>query len=208
MIIGTGRCGTGYVAAYLTGLGIPCSHEGYFTPEGPTLRNPERPAGAKGDASWLAAPFVRRGDLPIVHLVRRPRDVIRSLYNIGFFDSRHRAVHRRFIAFAERHFEVGDDPFDACVRWYLAWNARCEAVAGLRIRVEDFEDNLPDLASHIGFAPTRKASVPPATFNSWMPLQSPPASSSQIARRLLRHPHAAGLAEMAERYGYDGDWPA
>lgn len=202
VIIGTGRCGTSYAAAYLSDLGIACSHEGYFTPDGPKLRNRRRPADAKGDVSWLAVPFLKGGELPIVHLVRHPQDVVRSLYNMGFFDPRFRDVHRDFIAFAERHFHVGEDPFDACVRWCIEWNERCERLAGLRIQVEAFEKRLPDLTAYIGFAPTRTAPAPSSTWNSWLSLHPRPLSAPDVEQRLLRHPRGGQLAEIAERYGY------
>lgn len=205
VIIGTGRCGTSYAAALLSDLGIPCSHEGYFTPAGPKLRNPGRRADAKGDASWLAVPFVEPGDLPIVHLVRRPQDVIRSLYNMGFFDRRFRDVHRHFIAFAERHFAAGDDPFNACVRWYIEWNERCERAAGLRIRVEELGEKLPELFDHIGMAPTRTAPLPPPTINSWPVLHPAPLSRDEVEQHLRSHPHGAALAGIAGRYGYVTD---
>lgn len=208
VVTGTGRCGTRHVAAYLNAVGIPCSHEGYFTPDGPTLRNSKRAASAKGDVSWLAVPFLKRGNLPIVHLVRQPHEVIRSLYNIGFFDRRFRDVHGPFIAFAERHFEVGEDPFDACLRWYIEWNERCEAVAGLRIRVENLEDRLGDLTRHIGLEPSQAASPPPMDFNHWPPLHPRPLCSSDLAQRIRRHPRADALAEIAARYGYSVDAPA
>ena len=162
-IVGTGRCGTGYAARRLTDLEITCSHEEYFTTDGPRLRNRWRAFETKGEASGLAQPFLRPGEMPIVHLVRRPEDVIRSLYNIGIFDPDFRADHEAYVAFDEQHFHIGDDPFDACLRWYLEWNARCEQVAGLRVRIEHFEESLPQIFAHIGFEPTRYAPPPART---------------------------------------------
>ena len=83
-IVGTGRCGTGYSAEFLTQAGIPFCHEGYYTFDGPKLRNGRRNHEAIGDASWLAVPYLPDPEVTVVHQLRHPLDVIRSLYNIGF----------------------------------------------------------------------------------------------------------------------------
>ena len=202
IITGSGRCGTAYAAKRLTDLGIRCSHEGYFTPAGPRLRNPDRMVGTRGDASWLAAPYVAWSDFQVVHLVRRPSDVIHSFHSIGFFDRRFRDHHEPFIAFAERFFEAGDDPLDACIRWYLEWNLKCEAAADVRIRIEDFERELPRLFRFIGVEPVRSAPPPSSSFNKRPSVYSVSPSLAEIERRLRCHPRADALAAMASRYGY------
>lgn len=202
IITGSGRCGTAYAAKRLTDLGIRCSHEGYFTPAGPRLRNPDRMMGTRGDASWLAAPYAGWGDFKVVHLVRAPRDVVHSFHSIGFFDRRFRDYHRPFIAFAERFFEVGDDPLDACIRWYLEWNLICEEAADIRIRIEDFEQELPRLFRFIGIEPSLGASPPSRSFNKRPSVYSVSPGPAEVERRLLDHRRADAIAAMASRYGY------
>jgi hypothetical protein len=202
VIVGTGRCGTAFAARRLTDLGITCSHEEYYTTDGPRLRNRWRFFGTKGEASGLAPPFLRPGEMPVVHLVRRPGDVIRSLYNIGVFDPDFRADHEPYVAFDERYVDLGRDPFEACMRWYLEWNRRCEQVAGLRVRIEHFDESLPQIFAHIGFAPTRDAPPPARNWNTRPSVYSDPLSLREIERRIAEHPLGRELAEMARRYGY------
>lgn len=203
VITGSGRCGTAYAAQRLTDLGIRCSHEGYFTPRGARYRNPDRMVGTKGDASWLAAPFAGSIGGRVIHLVRHPRDVVHSLYTIGFFDPSFRAYHRSFIAFAERYFQVGDDPLDASIRWYLEWNLKCEEAAGIRIRIEDFEEELPRLCRFIGLQPSRSAPPPMTSFNKRPSVYSVTPRPEEIERRIRDHPRGDAVVAMASRYGYD-----
>lgn len=201
-MVGTGRCGTAYAARRLSDVGIPCSHERYYTPDGPKRRNPMRPYRARGDVSWLAVPFLAPGSLPVVHLVREPLAVIGSLFNIGFFDPRWRAAHAPFIRFAEQHFRVGSDPFDNCVRWYLEWNLRCERLAGLHVPIERFEEMLPTIADYIGTAAKQGAPPPSTSINSRPSVLAEPVSRSEVAARLGQHSCGRALFDMAARYGY------
>lgn len=85
VVTGCARSGTGYTAALLTRLGLPCTHEAVFNPY--TVTPPEIPDN-QGEASWLAVPFLR--ELPegttVLHQVREPIAVISSLVSIHFFD--------------------------------------------------------------------------------------------------------------------------
>lgn len=108
VVVGTGRCGTGYLAKVLTKLGIPCGHEAIFNEEGKERaedilagnRSPENSVismivptqGMKpaekwvdedkivADASYMAAPFLNNilKDTPVIHLVRHPLKVLSS----------------------------------------------------------------------------------------------------------------------------------
>jgi len=207
VVTGTGRCGTAYAAARLTRLGLACTHEAYFTPRGPRLRSTTRPRSALGDSSWLAAPYLDDSGSRVVHLVRRPLDVILSLYNIGFFDPALRPIHAPFIAFAERYFDPGPDPLDACIRWYLDWNRRCERTAGLRIRIEDFEAELPRLLGFLGQDGIDPARAPPlpAAVNRRPAAIAEPLSRDALRQRLGDHPRRTELAEMGQAYGYGAE---
>ena len=95
IVVGTGRCGTLYTANLLTSLGIPCGHEAIFTPKGPdyeVLAGNKEPISSDvskaenlsndkmlmADASYMAAPFLGLFDAQVIHIVRNPKDVIRS----------------------------------------------------------------------------------------------------------------------------------
>ncbi len=74
LVVGTGRCGTGYCSKIFTDAGRNCGHEAIFTPKGPVRSNLE------GDSSWLAVPWLHAlpTDIKIVHVVRNPLKVLRS----------------------------------------------------------------------------------------------------------------------------------
>jgi hypothetical protein len=76
-IVGTGRSGTGHIAALLTAAGVPCGHEQYWH-VGPV---PRGDTGLHYDASWLAlrdVERIRREHKPVVHLKRDPLDSFHS----------------------------------------------------------------------------------------------------------------------------------
>lgn len=106
LITGTGRCGTMFMANFFTSVGLPCSHESVFTPnglgwaravmEGKIPRENSRISEGKrcvaphagdpfvAESSYMAAPFLGKVDAKIVHVVRNPLGVVGSLLGQGF----------------------------------------------------------------------------------------------------------------------------
>lgn len=87
VVTGTGRSGTGFIAAVLAEAGLRCGHETLFGPR--TRRVPPFDA-LDGDISWLAAPFV--GALPpgtvVLHQLRDPVEVVSSWVGLRFLHER------------------------------------------------------------------------------------------------------------------------
>jgi hypothetical protein len=166
VVTGCPRSGTLFTARALAALGHACGHEALFGPE--TTAVPDF-GSAQGDVSWLAVPFL--ADLPagtvVVHQVRHPLQVLRSLVAQRFFQTRphplmgvrYRLQYRhirfarpvtnpRFVRFAARHCPgIFDLPGEVAraAHWWVVWNRRAEAAAGLpglrylRVRVEDLD---------------------------------------------------------------------
>lgn len=106
LVVGTGRCGTLFLAKFLTSIGIPCGHESIFTlggfetvlkrihglenitMSGISLSKGESewtdPQFIVADSSYMAAPFLDRPILAttkVIHVVRNPIEVINSYCN-------------------------------------------------------------------------------------------------------------------------------
>jgi hypothetical protein len=201
VILAMPRSGTAYAARYLTAIGVRCSHEGYFTPEGPRLFNRNRRFGAKGDVSWMGVPFAGRMKLPRLHQVRDPIAVIGSLYRLGFFEPSLRNRSRRYTEFAARHFAVGSRPLDNCIRWYLEWNRRCEEICDLRYRVEDMTSTIQDIVTLTGERALRTPPHLSKDVNRRTALVTD-VPDSQLRDAILAHDRAGELRTMAARYGY------
>lgn len=85
IVVGTGRCGTGFMAAMLTRAGIRCGHEEFFTSSG--FEPPYSDHSQCADSSWLAVPFLDDfPDATVVLVHRHPVDVIASFLGIRFFE--------------------------------------------------------------------------------------------------------------------------
>lgn len=141
VVVGTGRCGTGYVASVLNEVGIRCGHEDVYGPDGvhPSRR-------LRGDASWLAAPSLDHFRGVVWHLVRHPIAVVQSFLHLGFFRTEPWDVYKDYAA---RFVPFSADELDTAIRWYVEWNRRCEAVADFRCQLEDIEPGLRQLAGLI-----------------------------------------------------------
>lgn len=145
VIVSTARAGSTYIAKLLTEAGIPCAHEGFFTPSGFHRRFFYR-----GDSSFVAVPYLENNPGlttgPILHQVRHPLDVINSLSGIGFFEfSKTKSPFRRFV---RAHFSLTGDILIDYMRWWVEWNLRCQALACKTIRLEDIgERQAPEAAA-------------------------------------------------------------
>lgn len=134
-VIGTGRCGTGYMAELLRRSGLDVGHERWWN-----AGVGRRTADLDVDVSWLALPDIESGAWsgPTVHLVRDPVATIRSLMRIKFFHPANRV--NTFGAFALKHCPdaaAARRPLEAAACWWLNWNARCQTAADITVRVED-----------------------------------------------------------------------
>lgn len=129
-VVGTGRCGTGYVAAMLRASGLDCGHEQWWSAAGPIR------SGLDGDCSWLALPDIEafRWSGPVLHITRHPVEVVRSFAGIGFF---RRDTPWRAFALAHEPSLAAMTEVEACAEWWVRWNRRCAAVAAATVDVED-----------------------------------------------------------------------
>lgn len=155
VVTGTGRSGTGYAAALFTAAGLKCGHERWFHCL-PGYTGGQRPPSWKdvaralkveihrrqldlrGDASWLAVPYLGDFGGQVFLQLRHPVRVVDSLASWQFFsdpDGRHRP----YLRFASNHFEVsGDDILDA-MRWWIAWNRYAEPHADVIYHLETMQ---------------------------------------------------------------------
>jgi len=197
-IVGTGRSGTKYMSEMLTRSGYNCSHESYFTPKGPFLRNTQRSYKARADASWLAVPYLPDSNIMVIHIVRHPLRVIRSFFNMGFFKPGI-LRYKPFVTFARAHFEYTGDPMRDCLRWYVEWNERCEAITDRRLSLERLDDNLGILSEWLNYQVTL-VDVSKRT-NARRPVVDNP--EDEVIDRLTKYPEFSRLQAMAARYEYD-----
>lgn len=159
-VVGTGRSGTGYVAALLKASGVNCGHEGWFRPDG------DRTGGLHGDASWCALPDIEAGAWkgPVAMVARHPVPTVRSLVGTELLHAARAG--EPYPAFAREHCpEIGGlEPLEAAVEWWVAWNERCAAVADVKLRVEDLRHPwaLGELGDALGvdLDPAASAQVP------------------------------------------------
>lgn len=139
-VTGLGHSGTGWAAKLLSRLGAPCAHEEHATHEGFELPD-------QGESSWLAVGWLEEipPTVPILHLVREPLAVLRSIYRSDFLgaglasDTPHAAFAR------SRCPELESYPggLERQVAWVARWGAPLEARSGvLRLRIEDASPEL------------------------------------------------------------------
>lgn len=145
LLTGSGRCGTGYTSNLLTELGYDCGHEVAF--DWKTLANNTWPVpfALRGcDSSWLAMPVMSQlpPETVILHQVRNPVKVVRSLMGIRFLSPEQRASDP-YSRIADTVAQCPDDELEACMHFWTEWNAQIEERAAgrpyRRFRVEDID---------------------------------------------------------------------
>ncbi len=199
IVVGTGRCGTGYIANVLTRAGIPCGHEWIYCP---AYRRSSRGSEIIGDSSAQAVPFVPDFDGYVLHQVRHPLRVIGSF--IGFELFKDYRVHGDDGDFMAQHFTfTGNEMYDV-MRYYVEWNTRCERPDRyLRYKLEDIDRALVRrLADAIG-EPVDDAAIDQALTE--VPRNTNTRNNHQPVTwaDLPDGPLKDDLVRMTVRYGYD-----
>lgn len=194
VIVGTGRCGTAYIAKLLREMGVACGHEAVFSKRGVTATRT-----LQGDASWLAVPYLGSYRGVVLHQTREPMATINSFVGVHRFSQ---AIDpKRSISFVAKHFEItGDEVVDA-MRWYVEWNERCEPHAVLRYQVEQVPEQIDRILATLGLSVERDRieqalSAVPTTTNT-------KTRAALTFEDLPVGPLRDRLAGVAERYGYE-----
>ena len=198
VVCGTGRCGTTTLARTLTELGLPCGHQSCFTVLGIF-----QPPGLAADSSWLAAPYLRSLDCPILHLVRHPLEVLNSMEGIRFLDGGITENNCLYEQYARRFVPELDgltDSRERHMRFIVSWNRRIEARAVRRVQLEEsnptlLAELLGDLG--LGLSGAIREGAPPALAKE-NSRQRSALSLEDLPRGGLRDEFVA----QGEAYGY------
>lgn len=155
IITGAARSGTQYISQALTLLGISCGHEEMFNVDTAKIfAQLERDYGVVeswgfndnvpviGEVSWLATPYlgVIGPEIAILHQVRDPINVARSLMGIGFANKTRDVGNEGTTPWVRENFPdifAYDNPFDICVAYWVKWNLMTEKRAKVRYKIED-----------------------------------------------------------------------
>lgn len=138
LVTGCARSGTRFIFRLLNDLGFPCGHEWVFNPH-------KRLGFFWGEVSWLGVPYIKQleDEVVLVHQVRHPLSVARSVLGIRMFTDR--VAHGPFIDFLRHHSSVYDETnlLSRFMRYWVEWNTRIELAAPgreyLRYRIEDLQ---------------------------------------------------------------------
>lgn len=132
LIVGTGRCGTGWLADALSKSQISCGHEAIFNhwSEEKVKKN-YMSSGYAAESAWPAAPFIGRpwfdSTVKVVHMVRNPRDVVKSFYDLNFFSSDRVAKPLNQIVYKNTSITAdSQDRLSSAVQHYIEWNRLIE----------------------------------------------------------------------------------
>lgn len=142
LVVGTGRCGTGYIARVFNRAGVTCGHESVFTVDGFVTDHKYT-----CDASWLAVPFLPSvsDDTLIVHQIRNPLLTLGSLAAIeGLFGERLNAYGKYIRHMLPEAYEFNGVERAAC--FYLHWTCWIQAYRNVFWRVEDLDEDVTKLA--------------------------------------------------------------
>ena len=216
LIVGSGRCGTGFAAKALTLMGLPCGHEAVYDWNESTSGTEDRWDGLAGDSSLAAGGYLDDvpSDWPIVLLVRDPLAVVASwLGNRFFADScppscghdpgEHLAT--PYVQWMNRTypgiFDGADDELGRAIAWTARWNHLLRYCADRVLLVEQIDaDTLAGLVDDLGGSGDLE--------RARQVIDALGTDTNRHPRRPLlwdtvdAHPLALELHQHADRFGY------
>jgi hypothetical protein len=225
VVTGTGRSGTVYLANLLTKCGLPCGHEGVFTPWGleeAIARLEGRSAiqvsaisiascgdwfhGAGelvADSSYMAAPFLDHGilaDAHVLHVVRHPMDVINSfVIGLNYFQQWMPSDPWHWFMYTHvPELRLDYHPLERAALYYVRWNRMIETRSrGKPYFFCQLEAITGKLFDYLGVRCTDEDLLAARTINGRMD-GKPQYLFMDIPSGSIRRE----LRDLAERYGY------
>jgi hypothetical protein len=207
ILTGSGRCGTGFAAQWLSSAGVHCGHETFFSYRGldAAVEKLSRFKGFMADSSWLAAPYLDNAllvGIPIVHITRHPSKVIASWIRIHPQSTP--PYWRYVVEYCPEVDELPEGPTQGAAR-YVLWNEMIERKSEgrevFRWKIEDGEAGLALWLADQGlFDPSSvdmKKLYPDKSYNHKA------GDLTEVALDEIDEPWRTRLAEMSERYGYE-----
>lgn len=136
VVTGTGRCGTAHCMIVLKQMGVPASHEAFFTLDRRSFDDRDRAAydaHPVNDVALMAAPFLKQLGKPVLHLVRNPVDVVNSFLHMGLSPT----VPHEITDFIN-HFVTleGGSAAELWADYWVKWNRMCATEATFTVQVE------------------------------------------------------------------------
>lgn len=195
VIVGTGRSGTGYIAALLRAGGIRCGHEGWWSP-----LDRRRPR-LQGDASWCATFELDDYDGRIFHQIRDPLATMRSVAAVEV------APHRRenaWYRYRTKFVEFTGDPMTDALLTLDRWLTKAEAIAEWTWRLEDVDVSLvAEIGARLGLpvdtaAVVEAISLAPRNEAQTKKLETFDFTWDDLPERAEKR----RVIEIAQRYGY------
>lgn len=160
IVVGTGRCGTVYMARVLTELGFPCGHETIFNERGIFLQSKdwdlskisqettgnwlEDKTKIVADSSYMAVPHMYNfPNSKIIHVIRDPIKVIRSFfYGMNYFcSSKASNPWEEYIYKYLPELKKDMTQIERCCLYYVLWNEMIFK-KDLLVKLEDGEDSI------------------------------------------------------------------
>lgn len=217
---GTGRCGTLFVANFLTSAGIPCSHEAIFTPKGLdfaklVIEEKENSSNSKiskksiltefsptvsAESSYMSAPFLSNFDSQIIHLVRNPMDVINSFLGFNYFsdscpsddkDGIKIKTYEEFIYSHVPELKKEMSQIDRACLYWICWNELIENSMKVDY-VHKIEDNTDDLSNFLNCKGTH-SKIESAFWGKKPNFKFSDIENKNIKKRLF---------DLSKKYGY------
>jgi len=151
VVAGSPGAGLGWFAHVLRASGIPCSHEAVYACAAP---EPAETWPEPAEASWAAAPWLSglASDVLVVHLVREPVALVRTLLGLRLCDWGHGDPDaQRFVQVHLGSALADPTPLQRSIAFAHSWGALVDAHAACRIQVEELDgETVADLGRAIG----------------------------------------------------------
>jgi len=202
VVVGSGRCGTGWAAELLRQCGVNCGHERVFR-WGTVLRGEPIDWGDwQADAAWTAVPRLAELGLPAVLLTRHPLDVVRSMLALGWLTAAPTGADLPRLAQIVSNFrpEIDTEPTqaDRCLAMWWHWNIAALPHVGAVVRLEDAVRDPLLLLQAVGVHPERLPSVPRWNGKDDKKRPTPHPRWEQFRPELARE-----ARHLAARFGYE-----
>lgn len=208
IVVGTGRSGTGYMAALLNACGVRSGHEDVFKPAVVLGRQLPEWGDWEADASWMAVPmlgWLRTARAHhVVLITRHPADAVRSLLGLGIFDrwDDYQAVIREVTPLTMAQPTAPDR---ALAHW-VAWNTAASLCADEVIQLEQLAPG--HLVPWLQAMGKDAAAVEPAFDAVPRNVNDKAGAKTDVAleRDMFRAPILRTAEHVAASFGYEPGW--